>query len=381
MANPISRRRFIGNAVAVGAGWTLLPRLARALPAPEGGLWLAGDLHCHTIYSHDVWAGPGDDSPTDDEAIFEGEAYTFGWTPGEQILNAETRSLDFLAITDHNDVRALRDPGYTSKTLTLIPGYEHSMSGGHGGCLGVSADYAEETLLKINTSGDAGAVALREAVHQQGGLWILNHPYYSKDETQSWKYSVEARPDSIEVWNIGWPYRGANPAVQTSNNYKSLALWENYLHRWGRMPANGGSDNHWRATTAVQGVGQPTTWVYAADRSMAAILDGIRNGRTTVSAEPPGLGGARLFLNAGSAMVGDTVAGGGGPIEVTARVVGAPGHMLRLNVDGSYTEPVPVLGVDFTHHAILSPSKRVRAEVYLDPGYWMAALSSPIYFS
>ena len=49
-----------------------------------------------------------------------------------------------------------------------------------------------------------------------------------------------------------------------------------------------------RILTGIAGVGQPTTWVHAADASVSAILDGIRAGRTTVSAQPPAMGGARL---------------------------------------------------------------------------------------
>src|SRR5438876_12422065 len=104
MTPPLTRRDFLRDAAVVGAGVALLPAVARAAYPPSGGAWLAGDLHCHTVYSHDVWGGPNDDNTGIDEA------YTFGWMPGDQIQIAELRGLDFLAITDHNDVRALTDP-------------------------------------------------------------------------------------------------------------------------------------------------------------------------------------------------------------------------------------------------------------------------------
>src|SRR5436309_8864983 len=106
MDRPIRRRDFLKGAAVLGASLALVPRRSRAAGAP--GEWLAGDLHCHTIYSHDVWSGPGDDNTGLDEA------YTYGWTAAEQIAIAESRKLDFLAITDHDDVRALSDPGYRS---------------------------------------------------------------------------------------------------------------------------------------------------------------------------------------------------------------------------------------------------------------------------
>ena len=374
---PVSRRDFLRGAVALGAGYAILPRLAHA-EAPENGVWLAGDLHCHTTYSGDVWSGPADDN-TDTE-----EFYTLGWSAQEQIAIAESRLLDFLAITDHGDVRALTDPGYASITgrLTLIPGYEHSMRRGHAGCLGI------DEVLSFDTSDDAGAIALRDAVRERGGLFILNHPFYD----DGWGYSSAVRPDSIEVWNISWPYRQEifGPIASTSENYKSLPYWEEFLAE-GPMPANGGSDNHWRSTTALQGVGQPTTWVYAADRSWQAILDAVRAGRTTIAAEPPALGGPQLFLEArrgsDTFIVGDTVPVG--ETTVVARVLNAPGHRLQLVVDGVKLEPVLVTSPAFEYEVGMAPANRVRAQVFLDEGVdgvmpetiWMAALTSPIYFA
>ena len=369
----MDRRKFLHRAVAAGAGLATLPlaRRAAALIAGHDGVWLGGDLHCHTRFSHDVFGGPANTNPQD--------AYTFGWTVGEQISNAETRGLDFLAITDHNDVRSLSDPAYSSSKLTLIRGYEHSLDRGHAGCLGDAID----SVFAIDTSTDAGVLALRDAVHAKGGTFLLNHPSYG----EGWRYGIGARPDSIEVWNIGWPYRhvGRNspPAPAVSDNYESLAFWERYL-RQGPMPANGGSDNHYRATFAAQGVGQPTTWVYSADRTPASILAALKAGRTTVSAEPALLGGARTFLTAGANdewMVGDTI-NRSGPVPVKLRVLNAPGHTATLIANGVALSPAPVRGIDdtLTWTVDAGPTRYVRAEVYLDETYWMASITSPLYF-
>ena len=152
------------------------------------------------------------------------------------------------------------------------------------------------------------------------------------------------------------------------------------------MPATGGSDNHYRATTAVQGVGQPATWVYARDSSPQAILDGIRAGRTFVAAEPPLLGGITIDLTARSGstswMVGDTVPSSAGQVTVSARVTNAPAHRIVFVVDGVYGEPQLILSLDQTFEIPLDAAAhtRVRVEVCLDQGYWMGALTSPIYF-
>jgi hypothetical protein len=374
MTKQIGRRDFIRGAVAIGAGVAFMPRLARAGDGTSGGIWLGGDLHCHTTFSHDVWGGPDDDNTGPEDA------YTFGWTPGEQILNAQVRGLDFLAITDHNDVRALTDAAFAAAPITMVPGYEHSLSKGHAGCLGITEKFS------MNTSTDAGANALAAAVRERNGLFILNHPFYG----DGWGYTPAVRPDSIEVWNIGWPYRhvapDVPPAPSVSDNYKSLPYWEQEFLANGKMPATGGSDNHYRGTAGEQGVGQPTTWVYAANNSWRAILDGIKAGRTTVSAEPALLGGARTFLTATSGlsawMIGDTVPASAGEVTVTLQVQNAPGHTARLIVDGierlRTTVTLPDEAISIKVDA--ASANRVRAEVLLDEGYWMTAITSPIYF-
>lgn len=378
MARSIDRREFIKGTVVLGAGVAVFPRAALSRPSASAGSWLAGDLHCHTVFSHDVWSGPGDEN-TD-----MNEAYTAGWTPEEQITIAASRGLDYLAITDHDDVRALSDPAYGASPIIMVPGYEHSLSRGHAGCLGVTQAFDKNTYP---TSTDAGAAALRDAVRAAGGLFILNHPFYGS----GWRYSSSVRPDSIEVWNIAWPYRHVADNVPSSpsvsDNYKSLPYWETEFLSSGKMPASGGSDNHWRSTVAVQGVGQPTTWVYAADRTWQSILDGIRGGRTTVSAEPPAMGGARIFLTATDGneewMIGDDIPSNAGTVRVTTRVVGAPGQSLRLVADGAALPTVLIDRPDFTRTFDIDASahRRIRAEVFIEEGYWMSALTSPLYFA
>jgi len=86
--------------------------------APATCEWYAGDLHVHTVYSHDVWEGPADDNTSMDEF------YTWGWSVTDEVNLSKSRGLDYLAITDHNDVRAQVDPGWTygaSQGLIMLP--------------------------------------------------------------------------------------------------------------------------------------------------------------------------------------------------------------------------------------------------------------------
>lgn len=303
---------------------TSLVARSSALPS---GVWLAGDLHVHTTHSHDVCSSP----PTDEHCDPDGDGdpsdpYTWGFTPGEQIANAEARGLDFLALTDHNTVAQQSDEGYRSDRLTLIPAYENSLRA-HAQMLGASRLYpgAHETAAQVQLIADA--------LRADGGAFQINHPGDGGFSTGSWerRYGHALVPDSVEVWNVG-PWIWQPPFPSANDNDRAVRFWEGFLDRGHRVAATGGSDNHWRSTSAAQGVGQPTTWVYAADDSPASILEAIKLGRTTISMNPPALGGARIYLEALDgddpvAMVGDTVARGS---TFRVRVVGAPGAYVRV---------------------------------------------------
>jgi predicted metal-dependent phosphoesterase TrpH len=390
----ISRRRFLEIAAGTGLAATLpglRPSVAFAFPPkPPEGEWLAGDFHCHTVLSHDVWSGPGDDNTDEDEF------YTLGWSAGEQIAIAESRSLDFLAITDHDRTDALHLPEYTSSSLVLVPGYEHSLSGGHAGVFvpdrSLLTDIVRDQDGSKNFQDDDALLRFLHGVQDLDGLAVLNHPFYgNRDEAEAlaWGYGIEPSLgfDAVEVWNIGWPARHDVIPFADSDNYLSLPWWEREFVSRRQAAAVGGSDNHWRSTTAAQGVGQPTTWVFARDRSVVAILEAVRAGRTFIAAEPPAFGGAQVFLNAveswpngHEAMVGDHVRAGG-PLEVTAEVHNASGSILRIVSTGDAVAEEPVAAPVSEHHfsVVLPENGWLRAELYLERGYWMTALTSPIY--
>jgi hypothetical protein len=390
----ISRRRFLELSAGTG--------LAAALPAlrpasvfagpPESinGKWLAGDFHCHTVLSHDVWSGPGDDNTSEDEF------YTLGWTAVEQIAIAESRALDFLAVTDHDRVDALHLPEYTSSRLVLVPGYEHSLRGGHAGVFVPDRKLLQDIIRDTDGSksfdDDDALLRFLHGVDERSGLAVLNHPFYGNrdaGEALAWGYGVAPSLgfDAVEVWNIGWLARHDTIPFADSDNYLSLPWWEKEFVSRREAAAVGGSDNHWRSTTAVQGVGQPTTWVFAADRSAQAILDGVRAGRTFIAAEPPSMAGATLFLearenwnNGREAMVGGEVRAEG-PLDVTVRVENGAGSILRVVSTGTTVGEEPVLAPSSDHNfkLVLPESGWLRAELYQERGYWMTALTSPIY--
>jgi hypothetical protein len=321
--------------------------------------WLAGDLHVHTTFSHDSYGGPSDDNTGPEEA------YTLGHSVASQFVVAAARGLDFLAITDHNDVRSQSDPGFGSSGVVGIPGYEASYRG-HAQMLGARRVYEGPDATAADVQALAGA--LRE----DGGVFQVNHPAEGSTDfphDRDWSYGHAVVPDTVEVWNISRLWQP--PLPSGSSNDDAIRFWEGFLDAGHHVAATGGSDNHYLATTAVQGVGQPTTWVCARDASAAGVLQGLSAGRTFVSHQPPAHRGPRLFLEGDGnrdgdfeSVVGDEVAPRT-PLRV--RVEGAPGSLLQLYGTGGRAlgDPVPVTSAEFVHE--LAPGADltwVRAELY-----------------
>lgn len=303
---------------------TALLFVALALPATvttgaayaQGGAgsWLAGDLHVHGCNSHDVFCGPADEplayEPGDDPenlGDLGGQAFSTGYTTAQRFSEASARRLDYLAITDHNDVRSFSsDPGFASANVVGIPAYENSIKG-HANMLGAARLYA-------NTDD------MQEPVRQlraDGGLLQVNHPGYtigemmrSCDEPKQrhWKYGFDLRPDTIEV---------LNPTAAVDSGEAYLECW---LQRGERVALTGGGDSHGAALSAA-GMGHPTTWVFG-QRTKAGVLAALRAGRTAVSSRPPTEGGAPLIIEADS--------DGDGTFEAMAGDTARPGAKVRV---------------------------------------------------
>ncbi len=300
---------------------------------------LKGDLHTHTLASDGVL------------------------TLEELASHAHANGLDYLAVTDHNQMVS-SDTLLEHPHLTLIPGIEWTHYQGHANFLGVDRPYDEPFFA--NTFAE---VQQRFASARSRGACIsINHPF---DPVCPFLFDMASLPfDCLEVWN--GPMRGSN--------LQAIGLWQSMLAAGKKVPICGGSDYH--RDSLLLFPGGPTTCVYAMSPSPADILTALRMGHAfiTYSANGP-----VLEMSAGEAQMGDSVPlGAASQVSYTARhlvagdvVQAVTGNgssvLVKMEADGEVNGEVPVSTPGF-----------VRLEVLRSflPGLPLlpAALSNPIYF-
>jgi len=264
----------------------------------RSGFWLKGDLHAHSLHSTDAM-----DSPV-----------------SEVIAKAEELGFDYFSLTDHDNhvlgnITTWGDPAYSSEKTILLYGVEWTSAKGHANIFGTKPyDYAP--LWATHDAGD-GAAAIA-AAHAQGLYFFINHPA-SKD---LWECGFELDFDGMEVWNALFAFVTSNSVAMTK--------WDSLLMSGRRMTARGGSDSHHQkdAESAFFNVGNPTTWVYAAEKTGAAVLEGLKAGHVSVSYAASA---ERIDFTADAdldgrfeTIIGDNVSRGDGkPIRFKVDIVGA----------------------------------------------------------
>jgi hypothetical protein len=298
------------------------------LPEARPG-WLRGDLHCHTLYS-------------------DGDS----WPP--EMLNAAAEAgLDFLGVTDHNNVahQLAYGPGGDGLPIVL-PGVEVTTYGGHWNAWGTDRwwEFREPESQAVERT--------MRAAMRSGAVVSICHP---KPFGPPWEYSNDGGFHAIEVWNGPW----------AQLNAASVARWENMLGRGIRCVAVGGSDTHYLrprenvAPRHADSIGTPTTWVQA-ERNVASILSALREGRSFVSASPRG---AQLYLNPDPARRG----------RVVVEVRNAQDTTLQLLDDAGAVSVAGVSSAIWEEAFPVRPGSRyVRAEVVAATGECLA-LSNPIW--
>jgi hypothetical protein len=298
------------------------------LPEARPG-WLRGDLHCHTLYS-------------------DGDS----WPP--EMLNAAAEAgLDFLGVTDHNNVahQLAYGPGGDGLPIVL-PGVEVTTYGGHWNAWGTDRwwEFREPESQAVERT-------MRAAV-QSGAVVSICHP---KPFGPPWEYSNDGGFHAVEVWNGPW----------AQLNAASLARWDGLLRRGIRCAAVGGSDTHYLRPREViaprhaDSIGTPTTWV-EAERNVTSILAALREGRSFVSASPRG---PQLYLGPDPARRGRVVVEVRDGSDATVRLVDEAGIATVTRVDGASWEEA---------FAAREGSRYVRAELVAATGECLA-LTNPIW--
>ncbi|HEY8206903.1 MAG TPA: CehA/McbA family metallohydrolase [Myxococcaceae bacterium] len=319
-----------------------------ATPLERGARWYAGDFHVHSRES-------GDARPSLDEIA----DYARG-----------TAGLDFAVITDHNTVSHLdfvTDAQARHPDFLFVPGLEVTTYWGHANAYGMM-QWVDFRLDSSVPSIQAAA----DQVHAAGALFAINHPVQELGDLCigcAWHLPFPARVDGLEVANAGYRQLGA------LFNDPSIVFWESLTSKGMKVAAVGGSDDHRggvEGTPYQSPIGQPTTLVWAAELSAAAIVDGVARGHTVVKAQ--GLHDPMVELKAQSGggagfLGGDTVISTG-TVALEATVTGGLGAKVRFVHDGV---PLPEVAVDsdpFVASLEVTPpaqcEDRFRAEVLVD---------------
>jgi len=223
--------------------------------APPSGEWLKGDLHLHSSHSTDALDDPED----------------------VVIARAESLGMDYFVFTDHDNhveghIATWDDPAYHSDKMVMLYGVEWTTAHAHANLFGTAPwDHLRMYALR---DGDA-ALAIAEA-HALGLHFSVNHPVSG----DPWEHPLDLDFDSIEVWNAVW--------VAPSSNPKATELWEGILATGRRLAARGGSDVHHQEgiESRILNVGNPTTHIFARERSAAAVIEGLKAGHVTISYAP-----------------------------------------------------------------------------------------------
>jgi hypothetical protein len=221
--------------------------------------WLKGDLHAHTLAS--------------DGVLTHSE---LGW-------HARRHGLDFLAITDHNQMVTL-DALPHIPDLTLLPGVEWTHYRGHANFIGADKPY--DPPFAANS--DEDILSRFDSANERGAFIMINHPF---DEGCPFLFDITKLPfHGMEVWN--GPMR--------MSNLRAVGFWHSLLAAGQRIPICGGSDYH--RSTPFLFLGGPTTCVSSMSAGMSDILTALKAGHAYIVFAPDG---PSLEMSAGDALLGD----------------------------------------------------------------------------
>jgi hypothetical protein len=264
------------------------------------------------------------------------------------MLNAAAEAgLDFLGVTDHNNVahQLAYGPGGDGLPIVL-PGIEVTTYGGHWNAWGTDRwwEFREPEAATVERT--------MRAAMESGAVVSVCHP---KPFGPPWEYTNDGGFHAVEVWNGPW----------AQFNSASLVRWDGLLRRGIRCAAVGGSDTHYLRPREVvaprhaDSVGTPTTWV-DAEPNVASILAALREGRSFVSASPRG---PQLYLSPDRARRGRVIVEVRDGDGATLQLLDETGTASVASVDGAKWEKsfVARAGASYVRAELVSATDEVLA--------------------
>ncbi|CAM5436482.1 hypothetical protein GCM10010329_52360 [Streptomyces spiroverticillatus] len=284
--------------------------------------------------------------------------------------------LDFLATTEHADAQTHARWGpLAGDDLLVILGQEVTTRTGHWLALGLPAGQTIAWDYGVRDTEDPSLERQLARLRQWGGTSVAAHPH-APYPSGTFMYAYEGFA-AVEVWNGAW----TSGLPWQADNETALAEWGRELAlgvRRGRWrPAVGNSDAHLAGQLGV-----PHTVVWAEELSTAAVLAGIRAGRSwiagsgevEVSFTVTGAGG-------GSAGVGERLAvAQGEPVVARVDVRGVPSGVVSLHTERGtvHRALLPEGGAGVVKWGTSTEEAGfVRVEVRRPDGT-MAALTNPV---
>ncbi len=278
--------------------------------------WYRGDFHAHTAVSSDGLH-----------------------TPDEFIALAQAQGLDFVSITDHNEIGAWEQLSRPSEIL-IMPGIEVTLHEGHWNVFPINEQISWMTDLQAGYDETGGVQAnmslvcqTMEAIAVQGQINSINHPCLPP---WAWQFGgIDLRHvHCLEIINDPtWPGGERHPnnkrATQTA-----VSMWTKWLNAGYRVTAVGGTDYHGPLTSPPgynPRITHPATYVYAPELSVAGILQGVRERRVYVT-----MGGTAVFtasINGNTFDIGQDMGQIAGRVTFTGNLndfpAGSTAHIVR----------------------------------------------------
>ncbi|MCC6797213.1 MAG: CehA/McbA family metallohydrolase [Candidatus Hydrogenedentes bacterium] len=233
--------------------------------------WYKGDLHVRSVHGGGV------------ESV------------AELVKRAERSGLDYIAITDRNTMEACYQADFKSDKVVLMPAMEWGDEK-----RGVALIYGPSTkpAPPSNFKEDQGVCQLVQA---QGGIFAVAHPCF---QTAPWQRGLRY-VNAIEVWcreyrkvpgialdklsddyrkrdengNLVYSMSLAASALELSANGQANMFWDYETTRGLKAACIAGS----LSSSPKVPMGQPLTYIYAKEKSVRGLLEGLRLGRTVVA--------------------------------------------------------------------------------------------------